>query len=132
MPDSPTCFGSQQLKLMSQFVPDDDSCSMFGMHASGPQVRLTLQFGAPSVIRITYVFLPDSPMTVDCRPRSVAAVGVPPLGTRFPITLSKRLRIGPFSPLAAKVGGSPLVVGKTSAPGAQPSGSTTAGYTAAP
>src|SRR4051812_46443190 len=74
--------------------------SMFGMQRSTPHDAVVLQFGPPSVARMTNV-LPGAPRSVWATERSASAVGVPPYGDPA-VLLRRAVVVGPSAP-----GGSP-------------------------
>lgn len=101
--------GAQQLKGPPFGQPG--TSSMFGMHMSKPHPATELQFGAPSVARITNV-LPWSFCTIGMAAERDALVGVPPVGS----TLLRCRRICVVGP-SVDEGGSPGRVGMISTPG---------------
>src|SRR5262249_20461846 len=64
--------------------------SMFVVHVAAVQLDPELQFGPPSVARITYVLPPMASMD-GASFASVAAVGVPPLAPMCPSVTSSAL-----------------------------------------
>src|ERR1700690_1818795 len=111
-----TRLGSQQLTGATQGVPLERMYpSKFNSHNEASQLAFGLQFGAPSVAKITAVF-PGNAFKIGLRLVSVALSGVPPFGVWLSADWNL-VNTSPIFPLIEQVTESPGCVVKTSLPG---------------